>query len=176
MEIRFSERLNSILGYAREEAMRTGCYAITVDHLILGILRDGDNDACRALAGLGIDIIGLKHFIDSEISRDKIVPFGDGCRISVSRGAENAINMAALEALKSNQTEVSPAHLLLAATRISGGAGQSYFERNGLTTGQIGDYMRANGMLLNQVRKVTPSPEEITHLIKISNIGGLKFS
>lgn len=176
MEIKFSARLNDILGYAREEAMRTGCYAITADHLLLGILRDNDNDACRTLSDLGIDLAGLKHFIDSEIFREKIVPFGDSSRISVSRGAENAINMAALEALKSNQTEVSPAHLLLAASRIQGGAGQSYLEKSGLSPLKIGEYMKSKGMLLNQVHTVTPSPEDVTHLIRISNINTEIFS
>ena len=43
MEIRISEELNSIINYAREEAMRTGSYGIGPDHLFLGIIRHGDN-------------------------------------------------------------------------------------------------------------------------------------
>ena len=53
MEIRISEELNSIINYAREEAMRTGSYGIGPDHLFLGIIRHGDPPACPPLRGLG---------------------------------------------------------------------------------------------------------------------------
>ena len=49
MEIKVSEELNFIIRYAGDEAMRTGYYAIGHDHLFLGIIRHGDNDACRVL-------------------------------------------------------------------------------------------------------------------------------
>ena len=55
MQIRISEELNTILLYARDEAMRTGSYAIGADHLMLGILRHGENAACLLLQELGVD-------------------------------------------------------------------------------------------------------------------------
>ena len=55
MEMKISDELNLIVRYAREEAMRTGSYGIGTDHLVLGILRHADNNACRALRGLGAD-------------------------------------------------------------------------------------------------------------------------
>ena len=51
MKMRIAEELNDIVKYAREEAMRTGSYGIGVDHLMLGLLRHAENNACRALAG-----------------------------------------------------------------------------------------------------------------------------
>ena len=51
MEIKISDELNTIIGYAREEALRTGSYGIGPDHLFLGIIRHADNDACRTLTG-----------------------------------------------------------------------------------------------------------------------------
>ena len=68
MEIKISDELNSIIRYAREEAMRTGSYGIGPDHLFLGMMRHSDNDACRLLAGLGVDIDEFKRFIDSHIT------------------------------------------------------------------------------------------------------------
>ena len=41
MELRISDQLHSIINYSREEAMRTGCYGIAPDHLLLGILDTG---------------------------------------------------------------------------------------------------------------------------------------
>ncbi len=170
MEIRLSQRMNAILDYAREEAMRTGCRAISADHLALGILRDADNDACRALTGLGIDLSEMKLFIDAGFKDNGIVPFGDSDKMTVARNARNAINMAAMEALKSGQTEVSPAHLILALTRIQGNAGGKFLENCGISTGILETFLKEKGMLLNSVHTVTPSPQDFTHIINLPSI------
>ena len=53
MKIKFSQELLTILGYARDEAMRTGCYGIGADHIVLGLLRPRANNASRGLAACG---------------------------------------------------------------------------------------------------------------------------
>ena len=45
MTIKFSNEMLSILGYARDEAMRTGSYGVGADHIVLGLLRHRDNNA-----------------------------------------------------------------------------------------------------------------------------------
>lgn len=55
MNINFSDKLREILSYSREEAIRLGNDYISVDHLFLGILRDGDCTATHTLAGLNVD-------------------------------------------------------------------------------------------------------------------------
>ena len=67
MEIRISEELNSIISLSRDEAMRTGSYGIAPDHLMLGIIRHGENSAMDILRGLGTDVSEMKQFIDSKI-------------------------------------------------------------------------------------------------------------
>ena len=62
MEIRISDQLNSIINYAREEAMRTGSYGIAPDHLLLAILRHRENSAADALLGVGTDLEVSKPF------------------------------------------------------------------------------------------------------------------
>lgn len=168
MEIKISDRLNAILGYAREEAMRTGSYAIRADHLMLGILRDSDNAACLALKELGVDTGEFKRYIDSRIFEERSVPYGELGRIGVARSAESAVNMAAMEALKAGQTEVSPAHLLLALSRIEGQSCRDFLLESGITPEILGNHLRKKGLLLNNARTVTPSAEEITHLIRIN--------
>ena len=70
MTIRISEELNLILNFSREEAMRTGSYGIGPDHMMLGIIRHGDNQACEILKELGLDLQEMKQFIDSKIFSD----------------------------------------------------------------------------------------------------------
>lgn len=176
MEIRISPRLNAVLEYAREEAMRTGSYAIAVDHLTLGILRDADNDACRTLVELGVSLNDLKNFIDSQIFCDKSVPFNDSDKIAVSRGASSAINLATMEALKAGVQEVCPAHLLLAISRIPGNAGQAFIDAAGITPEILCDRMSREGRLKSGAKNVTPSPEEVSHIIKLASNNSKIFS
>lgn len=176
MDIKISPRLNSVLEYAREEAMRTGSYAIAVDHLTLGILRDKDNDACRTMAGLGICLGDLKDFIDSRVFCDKSVPYYDSEKVGVSRGVENVINMAALEALKAGVQEVSTSHLLLAIVRMSGNAGKAFLTEFGITPEMLSQKMKASGMLSSGARTVTPSSETIAHLVTIPEADSKTFS
>jgi len=78
MQIRISEELNTILLYARDEAMRTGSYAIGADHLMLGILRHADNAACLLLKEMEVDLTAFKRYIDSCLFRDHSVPIRRG--------------------------------------------------------------------------------------------------
>ena len=75
MEIKFSAELQTILCYARDEAMRTGSYGLGADHIALGLLRHRDNDACRVLTACGVDLEALKQAIDERIFADRAVPW-----------------------------------------------------------------------------------------------------
>ena len=63
MQLQVSEDLNLVIKYAREEAMRTGSYGIGPDHLFLGIIRQEENAAFRALQSLGVEPADWKTFI-----------------------------------------------------------------------------------------------------------------
>ena len=49
MHLQLSNELNDIITYAKEEAIRLGSYTITTDHIILGIIRHGENHATAIL-------------------------------------------------------------------------------------------------------------------------------
>ena len=89
MEMHVSDELNRILNYAREEAMRTGAYEIGTDHLMLGLLRAGDNSACSALTALGIDLADFKLFVESQIFKRQSVPYSEETKLIFSREARN---------------------------------------------------------------------------------------
>ena len=85
MEIKISDELNSIIRYAREEAMRTGSYGIGPDHLFLGMMRQADNDACKVLSALGVDADAFKRFIDSHIFTNESIPYSEADKICPER-------------------------------------------------------------------------------------------
>ena len=147
MEIRISDLLNSIINYAREEAMRTGSYGIAPDHLFLGILRHKENSAADALLGVGTDIEELKQFIDSHIFTNEHIPYSEIDNISFSRGAQNVLSFTILEATKVHCREAGPQHLLLALCRAAGSYGSSYLRDTGVDYGYIFRYLDRNSML-----------------------------
>ena len=71
MQTQVSQEVLRILAYAKEEAMRTGDYSISPDHILLGILRHTDNDACRILEALGVDLEEMKNVPDCGSERAK---------------------------------------------------------------------------------------------------------
>ena len=119
MEIKISDELNMIIRYAREEAMRTGSYGISPDHLFLGIIRHEDNDAFKALKGLGIDTGDFKSFIDSHIFVNDPVPFSEADKISFTRYTQNVLSITVMEASKMVSPQATSIHLLLALCRTS---------------------------------------------------------
>ena len=147
MEIRISDQLNSIINYAREEAMRTGSYGIAPDHLLLAILRHRENSAADALLGVGTDLEELKQFIDSHIFTNEHIPYSEIDNVSFSRGAQNVLSFTILEATKLRCREAGPQHLLLAICRAAGSYGSSYLRDTGIDYGYIFRYMDRNSML-----------------------------
>ena len=147
MDIKVSDELNGIIGYAREEAMRTGSYGIGPDHLFLGILRHGDNNACQALKGLEVDTAQLKKFIDSRVFTNEQIPYSELDHIQFSRGAQNVLSLTVMEATRLRSAEASSQHLLLALCRTTGSYGQAFLRSIGVDYGRILSWMEKDGML-----------------------------
>ena len=159
MQIRISEELNTILLYARDEAMRTGSYAIGADHLMLGILRHGENAACLLLQELGVDLAAFKRYVDSCLFRERSVPYSAEDKMTVGRSAQNVINMAAFEALKVDSSEVQALHLLLALSRASDTAGAPWLSKHGAGTRELMERLEARGW--RRSAAVHPAEEEV---------------
>lgn len=146
MEMRISDELDSIVKYAREEAMRTGNYGIRTDHLTLGIIRHGENDALRAMASLGVDCEGLKQWIDAQLGRDGIIPYTHVDQVVLTRGAQNIINLSILEATRFRHAETRSIHLLLAICRAEN-CTSSFLKKYGVDHMSVLSAVTENGWL-----------------------------
>ena len=163
MELKISEELNGIIAYAREEAMRTGSYGIGPDHLLLGIIRHGDNNAAVALKGVDVDMQQLKSFIDSRIFTNEHIPYSELENITFSRAAQNVLSLTVLEAGRLRSPEAGAIHLLLALCRTSGSYGQSFLRSVGVDYARIVAWMGENGFLPKMERpKNQERPQEPT--------------
>ena len=146
MEISISDELNSIINFSREEALRTGSYGIAPDHMFLGIIRHRDNTAIDALRGVVIDIDEMKQFIDSRIFTNEHIPYSEIDRITFSRGAQNVLSFAILEATKLRSAQASSQHLLLGLMRVAS-YGRTYLQDLGTDYERIFKYLERNEML-----------------------------
>lgn len=147
MEIRISDELHDIIRYARDEAVRTGSYAITADHLALGMLRQSSNGACKALSDLDISLDDLKTYIDRRIFTNKPIPYSDTDRITFSRNSQNLLSITVMEASKLNSREACSLHLLLALCRTSENHGQAFLRERGTDYGRVLAYMKDERLL-----------------------------
>ena len=160
MEIKISQELNDIIKYAREEAMRTGSYGIGPDHLFLGIIRHGDNNACKTLQGLGVETDDFKRFIDGHIFTNENIPYSELEKVTFTRYAQNVLSITVMEASKMRSAEASSHHLLLALCRTTENYGQAYLRQKGVDYGRILAYMRDKGFLNQNLQTGQPRQDD----------------
>ena len=67
MEAKFSPRLKDVITYSREEALRLGQDYLGVEHLFLGILREGEGNAIKILNAIKVDLQEIRKCIETEI-------------------------------------------------------------------------------------------------------------
>lgn len=113
MDNNFSTQVKEIISYSREEALRLGNDFIGTEHLLLGLIREGDNTAIRILKGFNIDIFELRKEIELAIKDKTGKNIANINSLPLTKQAEKVIRVTVLEAkaLKSNQVETE--HLML---------------------------------------------------------------
>lgn len=131
MEI--SEEFRTIIVLAREEAMRTGCYSITPDHIVLGILRHGSNRAFGILTQLGIDPGELRRHIETYYFHRNSIPYQEEEKVLLTSESESVLKRSYLEASDTNGTDVKAVHLLLAVSHCPGSVSREFLRFKGIS-------------------------------------------
>ncbi|MGZ4040687.1 MAG: ATP-dependent Clp protease ATP-binding subunit, partial [Bacteroidia bacterium] len=112
MEAKFSPRVKEVINHSREEALRLGHDYIGLEHLMLGMIRDGDGLGLKLLKNMNVNIAELRKNIESSIS----VPtrkVGNLANIPLLKQAERALKLTYLEAKTFKSNEIGTEHLLL---------------------------------------------------------------
>ncbi|HAF28455.1 MAG TPA: Clp protease ClpC [Bacteroidales bacterium] len=113
MDAKFSQRIKDVLSYSKEEAVRLGNAYIGTEHLLLGILRDGEGIAISVLENLNIDLNKLKKSIEFRIRSEENLKIADTDNIPLFKTAERALKLVYLEAKSFNSATINTGHLLL---------------------------------------------------------------
>jgi ATP-dependent Clp protease ATP-binding subunit ClpC len=114
MKTEFSNRMKEVFNYVREEVLRLGDESIGVEHLFLGILREGKGTAIRVLIGLGVDPKDLKVIIENKIIKKESRTSVDKNKIEFKKQAERILKKSIMEQKNLNEREIKTIHVLLA--------------------------------------------------------------
>ncbi|MBL7474121.1 ATP-dependent Clp protease ATP-binding subunit [Robertkochia sediminum] len=119
MDDNFSPRVKDVIAYSKEEALRLGHDFIGTEHLMLGLLRDGNGKAIDILTALSIDLETLRRKVEilSPANSNSGVNTNDKRNLHLTRQAERALKTTFLEAKLFQSTSINTAHLLLCILR-----------------------------------------------------------
>ncbi|HOT16784.1 MAG TPA: ATP-dependent Clp protease ATP-binding subunit, partial [Bacteroidales bacterium] len=117
MDAYFSQRVNDILGYSKEEAIRLGNSHISPEHLFLGILREGEGVAVDILLNNGVDLLMLKGSIEKSIKADRPVAMADNDILPLLKSTERVLRLVHIEAKALKTRVIDTEHLLMAILR-----------------------------------------------------------
>ncbi|TDN99964.1 ATP-dependent Clp protease ATP-binding subunit [Sunxiuqinia elliptica] len=112
MDSQFSPRIKDVLTYSREEAIRLGNEQIGLEHIFLGILREGEGIAIDILTNLGVNLSEVKEAIESTLRTDNMID--PQASVQLLKSAEKALKLVYLEARAFNSSTINTGHLLLA--------------------------------------------------------------
>ncbi len=113
MEAKFSPRVKDVINFSREEALRLGHDYIGTEHLLLGIIREGDGLAIKILKTLKVDLLELRKNIENSIKPTGKKGTPSGANIPLVKQAEKALKITYLEAKLFNSNIIGTEHLLL---------------------------------------------------------------
>ncbi len=108
---RFTERAKHVVSAAREEAVRLGSEYVRTEHILLGLCRESEGIAARALENLGIDIDALSAEIEQQVQPGTAAISSDD--ITFTPRAKKVLELAVEEARRFNHNYIGTEHILL---------------------------------------------------------------
>ncbi|MCP9200337.1 ATP-dependent Clp protease ATP-binding subunit [Gramella sp. GC03-9] len=119
MDDNFSPRVKDVIAYSKEEALRLGHDFIGTEHLMLGLLRDGDGKAIDILNALEVDLSHLRRKVEilSPANPNTVTVSNEKRNLHLTRQAERALKTTFLEAKLFQSSSINTAHLLLCILR-----------------------------------------------------------
>ncbi len=115
MEGNFSNRVQDVIRLSREEALRLGHDYIGTEHLLLGVIREGEGIAVKILRNMGVDLYKLKKSIEDTVrTSGGTLTIGN---IPLTKQAEKVLKITYLEAKLYKSDVIGTEHLLLSLLR-----------------------------------------------------------
>ena len=132
MEAKFSQRVKDVLIFSREEAQRLGNDYIGLEHLFLGIIREGEGLAIRILKNLGINFSSVRQTIEKSVINQREKQENSET-MPLIKQAERALKITYLEAKLFSSDLIGTEHLLLAILKDENNLVTKILNNSGVT-------------------------------------------
>lgn len=141
MSNEFTQQVSDIVVYGKEEANRLQNDHIEPEHLLLGILRDGECKAAEILKSFYLDLKGIKNELETQL-REKSILENYSQDISFSEEASKILTLSKLEARLMNDEKVDTPHILLAIMRDNQNNAYKVLKKNDVTYEKVIDRIK----------------------------------
>lgn len=131
---KFSERARKVLTLAQEEAQRFNHNYIGTEHILLGLVREGEGVAAKVLSNLGVDLNKIRSAVEFIIGRGERTSSGE---IGLTPRAKKVIELAVDEARRLNHNYIGTEHLLLGLLREGEGVAAGVLESLGVNLEKV---------------------------------------
>jgi ATP-dependent Clp protease ATP-binding subunit ClpC len=131
---RFTERARKALLYAQEEAQRFNHNYIGTEHILIGLVREGEGTAAQVLAGMGVDLDRVRGAVEFIIGRGDRLMLGEA---GLTPRAKKVLEYAVDEARRLGHHYVGTEHLLLGLVREREGIAAGVLERLGINLDRV---------------------------------------
>jgi ATP-dependent Clp protease ATP-binding subunit ClpC len=112
----FTDRVRKVLQMAREEAARLHHEYVGTEHILLGLIREGEGVAAAVLTNLNVDLDEIQQKIEETVKKGK-APAPEGPDLPYTSRAKKVLELAMSEARELNHSYVGTEHLLLGLLR-----------------------------------------------------------
>jgi ATP-dependent Clp protease ATP-binding subunit ClpC len=147
MEDKLSPRVKEVIVFSREEALRLGHDYIGTEHLLLGILREGEGMAMKILKALNVNIVELRKDIENSVTVSAKKTSANLTNIPLIKQAERALKIIYLEATLYKSNVIGTEHLLLSILKDNDSVATKSLNKFNVDYEAVRDEMRVLGNL-----------------------------
>ena len=142
MKNQFSQRVTDIITYSKEEAWRLQNNYIGPEHLLLGLIRDGDGKAIDVLNGMHVNLSEVKYSIEELLKlRAKVQEITGDEEINLNEQASRVLKLCILESKLLNNDVADSEHILLAIMKLDKNDARNLLEMYGVTYQKVYDQL-----------------------------------
>ncbi len=131
---RFTDRARKVLTLAQDEAQRFNHNYIGTEHLLLGLVREGEGVAAKVLENLNVELVKVRQAVEFIIGRGERPVLGE---IGLTPRAKKVIELAIDEARRLGHNYIGTEHLLLGLVREEGGIASGVLESLGVSLDKV---------------------------------------
>ncbi len=132
----FTDRVRKVLQMAREEAARLHHEYVGTEHILLGLIREGEGVAAAVMTNLSVDLEEIQQKIEETVKKGKAALAPGSLELPYTSRAKKVLELAMTEARELNHSYVGTEHLLLGLLREEKGIAAQVLTDTGITLEQ----------------------------------------